>query len=645
MSSDVRPLFQPVEGAEDISSSEEGENHESEEEFSVIDEEVSSEDSTLFDFVSSPPSRPQEDVVEIEASMSLLEPGQASPVRHQNPVEVGVIINQKGACSPRRSVKGAKAPKSKVSRTSRGKGAVKRRSREEDISVAPDQGDISQGPMPSPEWPAPNQPHSDTPASSSLEDKVETILVAITRMEERISSLEDNQFVGFPPSENNVPRSILKKSAPIPVVELSDSQPDRQSQQSLGFKDPLVSRSSESLIPEGWKKFRDGMSLGEEPGSIVFKDGTLFGPQSVEIDIDSYEVPIWRLRHKQGSVKPLKGKIPVRTAYENLQLILEGSPIAVEEWHETSFKPPGSNSDRALKVQLDDDAVVGEFFQNLRDWFRDFQRKEKITWEEAVSPSNFVPEGLSGVSAIQFARTFGRKEFEKNEPAKLLNAERMPTLPKGLLKDELGARQNFLSSLNVTLAAESLARQCPKENPLAQSLYAMLKLTLQPLWSSLKLFAKKKLQLRKCALKIFWPDNALVLKLLASNPLSEDLFPRETVREVVEQAERQAKSVFAVMGIRSSGTKRPAPQGQGRTPKRPRLQQNPRQDYQGQARRYQQQQGEERYADERRRGRLPSPNRKGLRTPKRAYKSPRGRGQRTPNTPRRQQNQGKEGNF
>ena len=190
-----------------------------------------------------------------------------------------------------------------------------------------------------------------------------------------------------------------------------------------------------------------------------------------------------------------------------------------------------------------------------------------------------------------------------------------------------------------------MARQCPSDNPMSPGLFSMLKMSLQPLWSSFLLFAKKKLQLRKSALRSCWPDHSLVIKLMASNPISEDLFDREAVEEVIHQAERQAKSVLAIIGTRSMGVKRSAPQTPGRTPKKQRVQQGASQEQQTQYRRNVGYRREDKSAEEKSRFRQMSPNRKQS-TPRRNTKSPRGRSQRV-NTPKRsnQPGQGEASGF
>ena len=170
--------------------------------------------------------------------------------------------------------------------------------------------------------------------------------------------------------------------------------------------------------------------------------------------------------------------------------------------------------------------------------------------------------------------------------------------------------------------------------------------SLQPLWSSFLIYAKKKLQLRKSALRSFWPEHSLVIKLMASNPLSEELFEKEAVEEVICQAERQAKSVLSILGTRPSGTKRAASVSTGRTPKRQRLQQGSGQDSQTPLWKGSGYRREDKPTEERFRARQSSPNRCS-RTPRRNAKSPRGRYVKTLGTPKRatQSNQGTGSNF
>ena len=109
-----------------------------------------------------------------------------------------------------------------------------------------------------------------------------------------------------------------------------------------------------SRLPEGWFSISEGMALGQEPGSLVFQDGVRYGPQTIDLDLQTYQRPVWRWKVASGINKPVCGKLPVRQAYEDFLKALTADPAAVSEWSETPFHPPGSSSDRAVVIQLDD---------------------------------------------------------------------------------------------------------------------------------------------------------------------------------------------------------------------------------------------------------------------------------------------------
>ena len=374
-----------------------------------------------------------------------------------------------------------------------------------------------------------------------------------------------------------------------------------------------------SEVPSDWSSISPGMTLGVEPGSLVFEDGVRFGPQNIDLDLDTYQRPVWRWKRNVGINKAVRGKLPVRQAYEEFVRALAQDPAALSEWSETSFKPPGSSSDRAVVVAVDDSSLAASFLSGVPKWFSDLARGEKPTWDEAVSPTNFLPRGLSAATPRFLADTFSRKKFASNEGRKVLLSDRVPMLPEAALAEEHGTRQHLLSCWNAFLAAEALARQ-ETSGPGA---YPMVKLLLQPLWTAFTLFGQKKLALRKLALKGSFRDSTLSHKLLSSNPLTPDLFDQEVVDMVISQADHQAKSVPFVLGFRSQPQKRSASVSGGRTPKKQKgkqQQQQPKQDY-GQA-------GQRTP----KKGRSPSPGKRGN-TPKGAGRSPRsqrGKGPRTP---------------
>ena len=221
--------------------------------------------------------------------------------------------------------------------------------------------------------------------------------------------------------------------------------------------------------------------------------------------------------------------------------------MEVREWSDPPFHPPGTSAVRALQVGLDDSSVTASFLNNIGDWGKKLARGAKATWDEAVCPANMVPNQVSSVSAKEFVAAFAHQQFTTKEHQAALNCRRLPPVPKHMLDDELGARLNFLSCLNATITTEAVLRQQGSEAAITPALSAILKSTLQPLWTAFCLFVEKKVALRKRALKGCWTENQLVQKLFECNMLSEQLFDKDTVEEVFAQAEHQAKSVASLL--------------------------------------------------------------------------------------------------
>ena len=379
------------------------------------------------------------------------------------------------------------------------------------------------------------------------------------------------------------------------------------------------------------------MALGEEPGSLVLEDGTVYGPNSIDLDTTSHTVPIWRFKVVKGTkAKQLKGLIPVREAYEALFTSLIPDPTAAMEWEGPIFSPPGSSANRALSISVPSGSVCGTFLAGVKGWYKALTKNSKFSWDEAVGPANFVPIGLDSISANAFCKTFSRKEFASNEHNSALGTEKLLPLPKAATSEEFGARQNLLCCLNSTFATEALASQQSSESAMATPLRALIKLSLQPLWAAFGAFCRRRMELRKKALRGCNYENRLVQRLVASDPLTEDLFDQEAVDKVLLQAENQAKPVLDMLGFKPFSRKRSASSQRPRSAKRARFQGYRRQ----QAQKSQtpgQMQGKGRGSsfDPDSAASAQGRSQSGWRG--RSGKSPRGRGSRSPGNSRRQQ--------
>ena len=312
----------------------------------------------------------------------------------------------------------------------------------------------------------------------SLKDKNQKVQETNQKVQETVAcldKLESQDFRGFAPDhtssqKSKAIKSRLKDSAnsgrktllplgrhyrertpsPVPsVYEEEDdceydqrtdselSEPEPEPQQAVTFASPRVQRLGIDKIPEGWQMLKDGMALGEDPGSIIFGNGDIYGPQSVEVDVETYERPIWRFRIIRGvKARSAKGMIPVKEAYQSLVTSLSEEPMACKEWDVTPFHPPGSSSYRALTVGLDDSSVVASFFSEVNGWAKDIARGDKVTWDEASCPANIIPDSFSHISPLKFAKVFGRSAFKEKDHHSLFNCRRLPSLPKQALADE-----------------------------------------------------------------------------------------------------------------------------------------------------------------------------------------------------------------
>ena len=247
---------------------------------------------------------------------------------------------------------------------------------------------------------------------------------------------------------------------------------------------------------------------------------------------------------KGAKSRPEKGIIPVREAYESLFSALSAAPMSATDWEDSAFSPAGSRGNRAFSVALDDDTLSGQFLEQAPVWFAELAKKLKPSWEEAVTPVNLVPSSLSSLSPKDYVAFFNRKQLGANDANIALGTERLPPLPSDLLAEEVSARGAFLNTLNSVLAAEALVLQWGKDNPATPAVSALLKLALQPLWGAFSTFCRKKLELRTRALQGCLAESVLVQNLLASSPLSPELFDQEEVERVEAQAAQQAKPVF-----------------------------------------------------------------------------------------------------
>ena len=103
---------------------------------------------------------------------------------------------------------------------------------------------------------------------------------------------------------------------------------------------------------------------------MVFDDGAVFAPQSVDPDVGPFVRPSWRFkRFKAVSPLSAEGKTLVDTAFVSLLDLLAADPIAAREWSESSFHPPGSPTNRTIGVHLRESALTFSFVSKMPKYF------------------------------------------------------------------------------------------------------------------------------------------------------------------------------------------------------------------------------------------------------------------------------------
>ena len=320
-----------------------------------------------------------------------------------------------------------------------------------------------------------------------------------------------------------------------------------------------------SAIPKEWNILEPGFVLGQQPNTLVLPDGRVWGPDMVEVDESTYVVPLWRMRKLNAPSRKPTVILPVREAYDSLASFFAEAPTFATEWVETNFHPPGSTSSRALELDLQEAEFMPAFFSQVSTWFQGLAardagkqvEKKKALWEEATSPSNFIPRGIGNLAPAEYVAFLAEPEFSRSQAAIELNARRLPKVPANIPKEEHKARTMLLSQLNNAIGAEALALRLGPDSSVSPSAKALAKGTLLSLWQAFHSFAIKKLAFRKKATKGCFGENVMYQRLISGNPFTPSLFDPQTVKEIMDQAAHQTKPALQILGY-VAPFKRPA---------------------------------------------------------------------------------------
>ena len=114
--------------------------------------------------------------------------------------------------------------------------------------------------------------------------------------------------------------------------------------------------------------------------------------------------------------------------------------------------------------------------------------------------------------------------------------------------------------------------QWGRQAPATPAISGLLKLSLQPLWTSFALFAKKKTELRQKALAGCDVESQHYHRLVESSPFTPDLFDKVEVDKLKDQAAHQSKSILQLLDFRVSSKRKSSGSRASRAPKKARTQ-------------------------------------------------------------------------
>ena len=385
-------------------------------------------------------------------------------------------------------------------------------------------------------------------------------MAALERLTSKMAELDQRTkpFEGFTPPRDpqdnpNEGTSARPSDDPSPCV------PPTTPEVSL-HPCPAARKLPFSAISPEWNILEPGFVLGQQPHTLILPDGRVWGPDMIEVNEDTYVVPVWRMRKLKAPSRQSSVLLPVREAYDAMASFFSEAPTFASEWSGATFHPPGSTSSRALEVNLSEATFLPAFFKQVPLWFKGIAARDagkhverkKALWEEATTPSNLVPSGIENLVPADYVAFFAEPEFSRSQATIELDAKRLSKVPPHIPKEEHKSRVMLLTQLNNAIGSEVLALRLGTDTPAGASARALVKGNLLSLWQAFHAFAVCKLTFRKRALKGCFSENVLYQRLVSGNPLSASLFDPETVADITNQAGQQARSVLQTLGYQAS---------------------------------------------------------------------------------------------
>ena len=349
-----------------------------------------------------------------------------------------------------------------------------------------------------------------------------------------------------------------QEEEPLPSHPNPPSEDDEDSwiyESEEDMTEPPRSEKRESLCPPldssvPWKRYNpDTMEIGAD-GSMTI-EGSHVSADKIEINYDEMW-PRWRFKTScpliMEPTRPSRALLQPKKAFNDFGTYIMDNNPSVLQLQGSTFPP----YNRGFLVKTENLLFTNPFFSIIAKSFSEFCLKERFEWEEFSLPFNIIPGDASNTYFIDsYADNLGSKKLTTSAVRDQLMSADFPKLSDSSIREDLEARQNWFTSVSLTLGLEAMAA-VPNQNPGAAANLSLAKLSLMPLQIATRELFRARLALRREGLKGCERDNPWVQQLLFSHPLSVEPFTAEVVENVQEQSRRLGWAVPRVLGHRSS---------------------------------------------------------------------------------------------
>ena len=373
----------------------------------------------------------------------------------------------------------------------------------------------------------------------------------LNRVESQITSIEkslESKFASLAAMLRSQTEDTTQDTSPTnedEVLSSTDSEGDLYHSPSNQIRKNISTDDS----PVPWKRYDpESMEIGTD-GSLVI-DGSHVNADKVEINYDE-PWPRWRFRTSSSlimeSTRPVKAILQPRKAFNDFGgYVMDNNP-EVLQLQGATFPP----FNRGFLVNTENLLFANPFFSIIASSFSEFCLKEKFEWDESSLPFNIIPGDASNSYFVDsYADNLGCKKLTPSAMRDQLKSTDFPRLSEARIREDSEARYNWFVAVSLTLGLEAMTTG-PSQNPAAEAILSLAKLSLSPLQAATKELFRARLALRREGLRGCERDNPWVQQLLFSHPLSVALFASDVTECVQEQSRRLGWTIPRVLGFNS----------------------------------------------------------------------------------------------